>query len=108
MNGINALTPLTGLAKPEERSTNWFNKRADRSLARRQQVNTEGEIWRERKRGELLLEGVSAVLSGHSKEGERVETNEPRKETKETLDAAAPVRVRPLQTERGQVGRHRL
>ena len=39
----------------------------------------------ERKRGELLLEGVSAV--GHSKEKERgrVETNEPRKETKETL-----------------------
>ena len=45
----------------------------------------------ERKRGELLLEGVSAVLSGRSviqkrkREGERVETNEPRKETKETL-----------------------
>ena len=67
----------------------------------------------ERKRGELLLEGVCAVLSGQSfkreREGGRVETNEPRKETKETLDAAAaPVRVRPLQTERGQVGRHRL
>ena len=50
-----------------------------------QQVNTVGEIWRER-------EGASyfgRCRSGHSKEGGRergrVETNEPRKETKETL-----------------------
>ena len=51
----------------------------------------------------VILEGVGAFIQ---KEGGRVETNEPRKETKETLQPAQL--IRPSQTEGGQVGHHRL
>ena len=73
-----------------------------------QQVNTVGEIWRERMR-EGGRSYFGRCQSGHSKEGGRVETNEPRKETKETLLLLLSSQpIRPSQTERGQVGHHRL
>ena len=53
----------------------------EREEERERNIMERGEEGR-REEGGVILEGVRAVLSGHSKEGGRVETNEPRKRLK--------------------------